>query len=216
MTYSRTLVVLAKSIKKRNFCIAGKNTETYDWVRPVKGTPFTGEELCNLSNRSDQIKVFDVVEMTFIKEVPEVFQPENELVDMNTKWRYLGDFQIRDLDTIIDRNQYDLLDQVKDRIIHKANICSLNLQTSLQLIKISNSNDAKIIYQLEFNKKYFKPKLHFNHKGISYTLPITDPTIPISYQRKKSKSLENAYVAIGIGEEYLNAHYIFVIMLREI
>ena len=94
MTYSRTLVVLAKSIKKGDFCIAGKNIETYDWIRPVKDCPFSGEELCNLSNTTDQLKVFDVVEMTFIEKVPEVYQPENELVDMNVKWRYLDDFQI--------------------------------------------------------------------------------------------------------------------------
>ena len=205
-----------KFIPKSLSSIAGKNTETYEWVRPVKDTPFTGEELCNLSNLTDPVKIFDVVEMSFIKKVPKAFQPENELVDMNLKWRYLEDFQLGDLDTLIDRNQNDLLNQVRNRSIHKDEINSLNLQTSLQLIKISNSNDAKIIYQPEYNQRYYKPRLQFDYKGITYTLPITDPNIKISYQRRKPKILENAYITIGIGEEYRHNHYILVVMLKEI
>jgi len=217
MTYSRTLVVLAKSIKKGGFCIAGKDIETNNWVRPVKDTPFTGTELCNLSNRTDPIEIFDIVEMTFIKQNPKVYQPENELVDMNVKGRYLEEFQIGHLETLIDGNQKDFLDLVKNRSIHKDNIKGLNLQNSLQLIRISNSNDARIIYyQPDINQNYFKPRLKFNYKGFSYNLPITVPTIPNLNRRIEPKILENAYITIGIGEEYRKNHYILVVMLKEI
>ena len=53
MTYSKTLVVLAKSIKRGNFCIAGKDMADFSWVRPVKDTPYSNNELCNFSNRSN-------------------------------------------------------------------------------------------------------------------------------------------------------------------
>ncbi|KKL79645.1 hypothetical protein LCGC14_2012720, partial [marine sediment metagenome] len=168
MTYSKTLVVLAKSAKKRNFCIAGKNIETNEWVRPVKGSPFTGDELCNLSNRTDAINVFDIVEMTFLKESPEVHQPENELVDMNINWRYLGEFQSENLDTLIDGDQNDFIHLVKYSSIHKANIRSLNLPNSLQFIRITNSNEARIIYQLNFYGTSYTPRLIFNYRGMSY------------------------------------------------
>ena len=216
MTYSRTLVVLAKSIKNRNFCIAGKDTETHNWVRPVKDCPFSGEELCNLSDRSDPINVLDVVKMTFIEKIPEIFQPENELVDMNVKWSYLGNIQIEDLGTLIDGKQNTFLNQIKNRYIPKSLIESLNLQNSLQLIRITNSNDAKIIYQLAYSQKYYKPKLQFIYKEIQYTLPITDPIISISSRRRKPKILEDAYITIGVGGEFRNSHYIYVVMLREI
>ncbi len=216
MTYSKKLVVLAKSIKHGAFCIAGKDIESYNWVRPVKDTPFKEEELCNLSNHTVPIKIFDVVEMTFIKENPLVFQPENELVDMNVEWKYLGEFQIGDLNILIDGENNDLLDQIKDHSIHKNNIKQLNLQNSLQLIRITNSNNARIIYKLDSSQRYYKPTLKLDHRGISYTLPITDPTIPLSYKRRETKNLENAYVTIGIGEEYMNNHYIFVVMLTQL
>jgi len=216
MTYSKTLVVLAKSKKKRALCIAGKETMTTNWVRPVKGNPFTSDELCNLANRTDPIKILDIVEMTFIEESPEVHQPENELVDMSVKWRYLGEFQVEHLEKFIDRNKNDFLDQIKNRCIHKNNIEGLNLQNSLQLIRITNSNDARIIYKQNFFHTNYKPRLRFNYRGILYNLPITDLTIPKSNRRIEPRIIENGYITIGIGEEFNNNHYLLVVMLKEI
>ncbi len=216
MAYSRTLIVLAKSTKHRGFCIAGKDFKTSKWVRPVKDNPFTGDELCNLSNRTDPIKTLDIIEMTFIKENPEVHQPENELVDLNVKWRYLGEFQVGHLDKLIDGDQNDLLQLVKKNYIQKYQIKNLNLQNSLQLIEISNSNHARIIYRLGFFGNIYKPRLIFDYKGNSYDLPIKDPTVPELKQRKEPLILENAYITIGIGEEFNYKHYILVVMLKEI
>ncbi len=214
MTYSKTLIVLAKSIKKRGFCIAGKEIETHKWVRPVKESPFSNDECDNLSNQNRPIKVLDIVEMTFIEKSPKNYQPENEKVDMNVRWRLMNNFQIENLDSLIDK--YDFLDLIKNSQFHKFTLNSLKLQSSLQLIKLSKTNSAKIIYQLAYNQKYYRPKLQFNYKGISYTLPITDPTIPNSNQRKTPRNLENAYITIGIGEKFNNNHYILVVFLKEI
>jgi len=216
MTYSRTLIVLAKSNKHGGYCIAGKDFKTGKWVRPVKDTPFTGDELCNLSNRTDPIKTLDIVQMTFIEENPEVHQPENELVDINVKWRYLGEFQVESLDTLKDGYQNDLLHLVKNSFIRKNYVMNLNLQNSLQLIKITNSNDARIIYQEGYFKNKYKPRLLFEYEGNSYNLPITDSTIPNLKQRKDPKIIENAYITIGIGEEFNYKHYILVVMLKQI
>lgn len=216
MTYSKTLIVLAISTKHLGFCIAGKDIETNNWVRPVKGTSFKREELCNLLHQTDPIKIFDIVEMTFKKETPEDHQPENELVDMNVKWKYLGEFQIRHLDKLIDIDQNDFLNLIQSRSINNYKIKTLNLQNSLRLIKLTKSNDARMIYQIAFNQKEYKPRLDFNYKGINYNLPITDPTIPKSDQKLNPRILENAYITIGIGEEFEYSHYILVVMLKEI
>lgn len=216
MSYSKRLVILAKSIKFGNFCIAGKDIKTNNWVRPVKKNAFNGKELSNFSNHDDPIKIFEVVEMTFINKTPEIYQPENEKVDMKVKWNYLGELEIGNLDPLIDRDKNDFLDKIKANSINKSRIQSLNLKNSLQLIKISKTNDAKIIYQLDYSQKYYKPRLLFNYKGIAYNLPITASNIPILKQKRTLKTIKEGYITIGIGGEFKKSYYIFVVMLEEI
>lgn len=214
MSYSKRLIILAKSKKHQSYCIAGKDYKTHDWIRPVKNSPFTTKECCNLSDSDRSIRVFDIIEMTFIEKNPKDHQPENETVDMNVKWRSLGTYNIRDLDRLIDT--YDLLNTVQDNEFHRTRLDSLNLKRSLQLIRISEEHNAKLFYQQAYGGTYYKPRLKFNHEGINYNLPITDPLISLSLSSRTPQNLRNAYITIGIGEPYRKKHYIFVVMLREI
>ena len=216
MPYSRRLVILAKSRKRGRICIAGIDMDARNWIRPVKNTPFTSNELCNLSNHTDPIKILDIIEMTFIAETPEDHQPENEFVDMNVEWRYLGEFPIEDLENLAEENPYDLVDAVRYKSISANDIAGLDLQNSLQLIRITNSSEARIIYQYNSFQSLYKPRLTFNHRGIHYILPITDITFPDLNSRRDPAILRNAWITIGIGENYKGDHYLLVVMLKDI
>ena len=218
MTYSKELIILAKSIKKGGFCIAGKNLNNYEWVRPVKDSPFSTNDLCNSLNHNYPIEVFSIVEMTFIRKNPKKYQPENEIVDMNLEWNYSGEFNIANLDDLIDGNETDFLDKIRNNRIPANLINKLNLKNSLQLIKITKSNGAKVIYQEVnyYGRDYYKPRFKFNYKGISYDLAMTVPNIQNSNSFILPRTIENAYITIGIGEKYRRNHYILVVMLTEI
>ena len=214
MTYTKRLIILAKSIKHQRFCIAGKDYETHDWIRPVKNLPFTHEECRNFSGSRRSIQVFDFVEMTFIERSPKNYQPENEIVDMNVEWRLIGHFTIENLNSLVD--SYDVLELIQDNVFDSDILPSLNLQNSLQLIRISEENNAQIYYKQDFSGAYYKPRLLFNYKELEYDLPITDPIIPLESSSITPRTLRNAYITIGIGEPYRDQHYFFVVMLREI
>jgi len=214
MSYTKRLVILAKSRKLQGYCIAGKNYETHDWIRPVKELPFTTEECCNISDRGRSIQVFDIVEMTFIEESPKNYQPENETVDMDVEWRLIGNFQIENLNSLTDT--YDVLNLIQNNVLHRPRLPSLNLQNSLQLIRISEDNDAQIFYRLDYNGAYYKPRLKLSYKESIYDLPITDPLIPLESSSIAPRTLRNAYITIGIGAPYNNQHFVLVVMLREI
>jgi len=190
--------------------------DTYNWIRPVKNTPFTSNELCNLSNHTGPIKILDIIEMTFIEENPEVHQPENEFVDMNVEWRYLGEFPFENLENLVEENPYDFVDVVQDNSISANDIAALNLQNSLQLIRITNSNEARIIFRYNSFQSLYKPRLMFNHRGIPYNLPIKDVTLPDLNRGKDPTILRNAWITIGIGENFEGKHYLLVVMLKDI
>lgn len=218
MTYSKELIILAKSIKKGGFCIASKNLNNYEWVRPVKDSPFSTNDLCNSHNYNYPIEVFSIVEMTFIRKNPKKYQPENEIVDMNLEWNYLGEFNIANLDALIDEKETDFLDKIKNNQIPANLINKLNLKNSLQLIKITKSNGARVFYKEVnyYGRDYYKPRLKFNYKGISYDLAMTVPNIQNSNSFILPRTIENAYITIGIGEKFRRNHYILVVMLTEI
>ncbi|HUU76890.1 MAG TPA: hypothetical protein VMX55_01000 [candidate division Zixibacteria bacterium] len=216
MTYLKTLIILAKSKKKGRYCIAGKNLADGNWVRPVKSSPFTSYELKNISNLTRELETLDILKMSFKEKSPQIHQPENEQVDMDIEWSFINKYPIDKLDKIVDGNNNDFLNIIRDINLHKDKLKKISLHNSLQLIKLTSDNEAKLFYSYDQIRDYFKPRLKFKYKGVDYSLPITDPDIGLAYEPRESKSIRNAYITIGIGEEFNQYHYILVVMFKEI
>lgn len=89
----RTIVVLAKSFKHWNYCIAGKEINTGAWIRPVsdridlEGAVLKENIICEDGHEAE---ILDIVTIDFIRESPTEAQNENLLYDKRCKWKHIG------------------------------------------------------------------------------------------------------------------------------
>ena len=89
----RTIVILAKSFKHGNYCIAGREIHTGAWIRPVsdrmdlEGAVLNENIICEDGHEAE---ILDIVTINFISKSPTEAQNENLLYDKRCKWRYTG------------------------------------------------------------------------------------------------------------------------------
>ena len=80
--YTRNLVILANSVKYSGHCIAGKDLDTGEWIRPIKNHPgpFSNSDLENLFGNPEGPSLLTCVKIPFNEKIPLYCQPENELI----------------------------------------------------------------------------------------------------------------------------------------
>ena len=95
------MVILAKSAKVNNYCIAGIDIKTNEWIRPVSDDPNIQEAVRQedviFSNKT-AAEIFDVVDIHFKDETNEnLIQPENLYYDENYKWKKIGNVTLKEV-----------------------------------------------------------------------------------------------------------------------
>ena len=207
---TKTILILAKSKKYGGTCLAGKDIETYQWVRPVlveqkKG--FTQEEFTKVGIKFEDFELEDLITMSFIKPTPLNFQPENELVNLNIPWKIhyearassspLDDVDYPDAqrhnDSIkmspkyfIDKNKTHLLESTSGSFLKYAIPSSYFIDNpasnSLQLIQLTaDENHPKIYYIYKYSK--WRPRIQFYYNNQEHDYPITD----LNYRKLPTK-----------------------------
>ena len=109
---TKTIVILANSVKKSGRCLAGKEVsrsgDTWEigrWIRPV-GTE-EGSEISEYSMKlalGHDPELLEIVEIPFERTAPLPDQPENWLIQKPSKdaWKSLGKMKWRDLPALVD------------------------------------------------------------------------------------------------------------------
>lgn len=176
----KEIIVLAKSDKVSGFCIAGVDTSTGEWIRPIsKDIEHEGAV-----PRSDimyedgtELQLFDIVKIEFIKHSPSFSQPENYVYDETKYWLKTGvssiDFikKLRGLDTpsvILHNERRDVLDE------------EIEESCSLLIVKIENPVVNVTTYP---EKKKITMSFTYNGETYSY-FSISDRTIKHEYSMK--------------------------------
>lgn len=197
------LVILAKSIKHRGYCVAGKcvaGKKNGEWIRVVsdeKGKELTYEQAmaCN----ANDIKPLDKVKINLIKPEPLPHQPENHLNDQTTTW--VSNYQI----TLDQLEQYldsptDLWGSNSNRILYEdIENGKVKINNSLYLIRVHNIET----YQYTTDEGKVKRRVSFDYNSVNYCLPVTDP----EFDDIKSKELNNPILCISLGENHENYCY---------
>ncbi len=229
----KTIIVLAKSYKKRHWCIAGRelvenNKGKYDihgWIRPIssdtdsQGAIFDNQ--CRLRN-GDQTSVLDIVRIPFDSHAPEPGQPENWLILEGTPWEKVERYSP---------------DKVKDFKYFKDNPTDLWLEPGIQTDRISLAYGPRVGQSLHLIKPsefyLYKPNIYgrkyradFMYKSTHYDLSVTDPIVwkrldrkyPVrggASERIRLKHNDDYYLCISLGAKFgygnqVKRHYKFV------
>lgn len=187
------IVILAKSVKHRGHCVAGKCVETKRWYRPV--STLSGDELSDsqvkIQNNYGQysVKPLQKIEMGFLNHVPLIQQPENYLID-NVIWQQKYNIRLDELDTYLD--QPDNIWGVDNKVSYSCiSSGTIPIRQSLYLVQVQNL----YLYYGEEGRR----RASFTYNEIAYDLPVTDPEF---YKIVNENRCLKGILCISLGEEY--------------
>ncbi len=200
--FQKDIICLANSIKLNGKCVAGKDVNNLEWIRPISDTPhgeLSEEQIKNTNN--EEPNLLDIIRIFCKMENAKHYQPENIIIE-NNKWQKVGCFPEEKLDDICDKpdvlwaNNHPDPQKISLEYLEKNGTPSSLLLIKVDSIKIERSN-----YQEK--KKY---RAIFNYGGIEYNLPITDPKIRKEFENNSPGIYEfnenKIYLCISIGEPF--------------
>lgn len=193
---TKTIVVLANSVKRSGHCLAGKEVfraddawRIGDWIRPV-GTDAGGE----ISDYSMSValghdpKLLEIVEIQFEEAVSLPDQPENWLIQKPSKgsWISHGKMEWRDLDSLADQPKELWTDpsttprRVRDEFPRK-----MTKPASLYLIKPDKIESIRVWSEPNYpgaaNPTKRRRVLTIRHAGVLHECDIDDPLFARKY-----------------------------------
>ncbi len=179
------MVVLAKSHKKDNYCIAGIDLDSRNWKRPIScNTQIEDAVPKNDAFYEDgsKVKIFDVVELETLSTLPNNdIQPENVYYNEARRWKKIGQMTLRQVIDLHDFDDRSIIFYNRGRKVSQDEIRSSAHKESLLLLPIENLKIAVEIYD-----NYPKFYSHFDYKGVQYKrISVGDPNI-----RKEFKNLK--------------------------
>ena len=161
----REIVILAVSEKNSDYCVAGIDIATGEWLRPYSSNREThGAVPLEHITYADgsHVKLFDVIRINFRENCRNAMQPENFFYDESSRWIKTGKMS---LDEVLAFHGTD--DRVKiffnaDRSVIENNLQSIKKRESLLLLKATEleieiepppeiSRDQNRRYRLNFN-----------------------------------------------------------------
>ena len=231
--YKKTIRILCIGRKFGGYCIGGIDVETGKWVRCVKERtgqkPFFQPELDTLLPGDGKVNFLDVIEMTFIEKAPLRYQPENEIVDLNTPWIKKSSYTsatVAELDDLVNIGKNQLMDDTvqwlqeyekKDPEDNHSSVppeffINKQAKNSMELIKLTQQNKTKLLYfkvprwKGSEVKMEWKPRLEFYYRDCRHNISITDLKFPPLQSKPNSLPLPYsvgvAYTSIGFTPKF--------------
>ena len=165
----KEIVVFANSVRSGKHCVAGKEIESKQWIRPVSRR---GGELnraqCTVFGRKDPVRPLQKIEIdvdgpyTSIKH-----QPDNYLIG-NDRWNYIGEITSGEIGPYLDSP--DTLWGAGDRVpCSEIENDNMTIEQSLYLVKVSELQ----LHGPSFASK--RMRASFYYKRERYNLSFTDP-----------------------------------------
>ncbi|MFH1347234.1 MAG: hypothetical protein ABIH22_00940 [Candidatus Margulisiibacteriota bacterium] len=198
----KDIICLANSIKLNNRCVAGKDINNYQWVRPVSDTTHgeLSEEQIKFTN-NEEPNLLDIIRINFKSKSPKYYQPENHIIT-DKKWHKIGPFPEDKLDDICDKPETIWTNSNPDtQRISLAYFKTNSISSSLLLIK---ANSLKIERSNFGEKKKYRAIFVYN--DTEYNLPITDPKIRKEFESKPPGTYpindKKIYLCLSIGEPF--------------
>lgn len=231
---TKTIVVLANSIKKRGRCLAGKEIiwngrewEIGGWIRPVPDEAGSEISTTLLQQKAGEVKLLDILEIPLRRHVPTSDQPENWLLG-DGKWNRSDSIQHADLASFADTPQ--LLWFSFNKYIAAGSAAARGMPESLALIKPEQFQNTRI-YAEETSfgqevKKRYRRETTLKYRGAWYQFDITDPAwehrycpvLPKLNEAAKQIVLRNpydTYVCLSLTPEFHGRQYKLIAAFHE-
>ena len=160
----RKLIILAESAKYNNFCVAGIDIDTGEWIRPISEKAEL-EEAVPLEDLKypdgSRVELLDVAEIKFFdRAVNNPIQPENFFYNEKYFWQKVGRVTLPEL---INKRGFDERDKIfynDERSIFGADVEKISARESLLLLLVEN-----LFISVEEDKDHKKFFADFDYRG---------------------------------------------------
>lgn len=200
-------VCLANSYKEHGRCVAGieiLNDEIViengspKWIRPISSNPHGEIETSLVSN----LNLLDIVEIEVTKNLPNGYQTENVLFDLNSINK-TGNFSEEKLSELCN-SKHNLIFGNRGKSVIEEKASELNY--SLDFISVT---EFEFYYKKYEDNPNSQLRIIFSHNRNQYDLPVTDPIFMENYKQNQ-KLVENKteiYLVLSLGVIHKGWHY---------
>ena len=212
MSYTKTILCLANSVKYGGRCVAGREASVRgfgSWIRPVSdraGEEVSEAERCYAGGAEP--RVGDLITIPLARPVPHDYQQENHLIEPNTRWVRTGvvrwsalQLAVDDLEGPLWVNGSSSFNGVNDRVLEAT---ARKMASSLYLV---HPRQLKLIARDEGgNDRPVKRRTRasFSLGGVPYELAVTDPEIQAKYSTLGlvESAVSEALLTVSLGEPF--------------
>lgn len=213
----KEVIILTKSDKNSNYCVAGVERENGKWIR-LENKNLTGyavsEEDITYADGTE-CQVLDIVEAKCLDEEAALhYQPENVYLDLTQKLRKIGEASWADVFAVHPVEIRSMILNSRFDRMSEEYAKNTRYSRSLQLIQVK---DLKISISQKEDDRYKHPKGIFTYvnnlnEEIEYMLTVTDPDYCPALQERQ---IENPYMIISLGGLYNGHHYLLIAKIIE-
>lgn len=161
---NKEIIVLAKSSKHGEYCIAGVDTITGQWVRPVSSN-VTNEGAVPLRDiiykDGTEVQILDKVKINIVEHKPTNSQPENYIYNPTVTWKKEG---VSSLEEVISLRGYDEANNIFYNTKKEVSQYELSGQPSLLLVNVKNS----YIFIKTFEEGVPRIQFNFSYNNLEY------------------------------------------------
>ncbi|WP_303863548.1 hypothetical protein [Alkalibaculum bacchi] len=164
----REIIVLAKSSKHSEYCLAGVDTTTGEWIRPISSNIVNegSVPIIDVTYRDgNQVQILDMIKIKLLSHKPTISQPENYLYDSNFKWEKTGQSSLAEL---VKYRGYDQAKQIfynngkevsEEELSGQPSLLFVNVKDSCIFIKTFFDGNRRLQFNFTYNGmkyQYFK------------------------------------------------------------
>ena len=207
----KDIVILAISEKNGNYCVAGVDVNTGEWVRPysdivkIQGAVPTEHIICDNGSRA---KIFDIVRIKFEQPCYNPVQPENFYYNQSKRWKYIDKLTLHKTVLIHDFDYRDVIFFNYDRRLTKSELDAVAKKESLLMLYVTNLEVVIKVSERDGHKQF---KLNFDCEGVRYSeFAIGDITIREMYQNKEAghyKFCDKAIIVFSLTDKFRDDRY---------
>ena len=208
---NKKIVILAMSEKYGNFCVAGIDVNTGEWVRPYSYNKETFgavplEHMIYENGR--QAKIFDVVKIQFDNSCENFVQPENYYYNEAVKWQKVDQLNLVE---VVKLHSFDDREKIFFNHERRVTYQEIKLNKNRESLLMLYVTDLNVIVSNSPLDNRKRIRLSFNHEGANYSgFSISDINIKEEYLNKSEGSYpfaQKAAIVASLTDKYKDGKY---------
>lgn len=224
MEVYKDLILLTKSKKHSNYCVAGLDYNTKEWIRIIT----SDNSIHNAVRPRDiwykdgkEAQIFDIIRVKIKRKDNNKLQPENYILDEKYYKKYyiekLGIFNKQNILKFCEDKDYVFFDNY-EKVTHEDLVKKhIHGIYSLLLIKV----DYFIVKVKDFEKRTLKANFKYNGNWYN-NFSITDIEFTNKYygeilaSNQRKKKFCNIPIVVSLGELFNQSHYKLIASVMEL